>query len=429
MVTETKTPDDTSAQVAAPDSARDLDPEPSAKPVDKTPDKKDNTSDDNAVRMVLYLFIVTSILLTLYLACVNGTWCPASVQRVLEHDGFITAMVAALYLLTLLVARVLLIARPYRKSLEARCTVVSQRSLVRPSKNPEIVTHLLDAARGRLEESDRLLWSWGDQKGAFELISQAESLLAGSLEPPEAKLRLDIILPEIDRYGATSTHAAEALRRMERSLLEAYEAMDPVHVGRTPHRKWKVNGKPHGNNKAENAIKTVHSNALQLLHRLQLDEFARILKWHRKVLWLTVVGLGIAVLLVTFLGNAVLLLMGAAGAYVARLARIIKRADSQPEDTSSYWTNLLLGPLLGALAAYGGILLIELLREFDLLGTGLADVKFDLSGNVELTLAIAFLLGISEGLINRIAKAGETGILGRADPSEVMPSSSVSRSN
>ncbi len=388
------------------------------------------------LRNVGLLLFATLAVLTLYLACVNGTWCPDSVQRVLEHEGFMTAMVAAIYLVTLLIARVLLIARPYRKSLEAKIEAVQGRLEVQRAKldHSDIVDRLLDAARRKLENTDSVLWSWGDQKGAFALISQAESLLLGPLNAAEANLRLTLILPEIGGYCAQSGFVMESRRHLEESLTEAHRAVDRNAALAALHGNGDgvATNPAAGSDNTERAgrfvaddVRTLHSNALQLLHRLQLDEFARILKWHRKVLWLTVVGLAVAVLLATFLGSAVLMLMGAAGAYVARLGRIIKRADSQPEDASSYWTNLLLGPLLGALAAYGGILMLELLRELNVVGEALAGVQFDLGGDLGLTLGVAFLLGISEGLINRIAETGDKAILGKADPSDVSPGTSV----
>ncbi len=393
----------------------------------------DTADDERAMRTIAHVLGLIVVLLALYVWAVGGSWAPESVRRILENEGVTTALISLVYLTMLLIARVLFIARPYRKALQARVERVRgrQRLLKEDDTRSGNILTLLEAADQRLQRSDSVLWSWGDQAGAFELISQAEDMMAGSITAGEARLRLDVVLSEMDRYRDSSPHVADVQRRFEATLIELTREIEPsqeaqlMQSGAARLTRLKRRDIP-------DRMKALHSNALQALHTLQLDEFARILKWHRKVLWLTIIGLGLATLLAATLGNALLLLLGGTGAYVARLGRIIKRSDTQPEDPSSYWTNLLLGPVLGALAAYGGVLLIGFLSYTDLIGGGLKDVEFVVAGEaprtaaaLTTTMAVAFLLGVSEGLINRITGVGEGAIVGKADPSEMTAGTSI----
>lgn len=356
-------------------------------------------------------------LLLLYVVTVVSGWPAGSWRDALMSDGFVAAVAVFTYLMVLLVARWLLIARPYRDSLKAEISILNARLNATCEADDKARIQagcLLERATAHLDDPDPFFWSWGDQKAAAQLIAAAEVLAARALTPTEARHRLDVVLNEIGRYSKSDTQVGSGLQRFQTTAQRLERERIPPSNG----------GPVTDGDSPEYQI--LHANALALLHRLEVAEFARILKWHRKVLWITVSGLILLVLIAVFLGSAELLIVGAVGAYLSRLTRIIRRADAQPEDVSSYWTNLLLGPLLGALAAYGGVLLIAVFNEFELAGPALANVGFDLDAagvDRTLTLSLGFAFGITEGLVNRIASGVDVALTGRPDPSEISSSS------
>ncbi len=364
-----------------------------------------------------WVLIAGVALLLLYVVTVVSGWPDGSWRDALTSDGFVAAVAVFAYLMVLLVARWLLIARPYRDSLMAEISILEARlkaTCAEGDTSRKQAESLLKDAKDQLYDPDPFFWSWGDQKTAAQLIAAAEVLAARALTPTEARHRLDVVLNEIGRYSKTDTQVNSGLQRFQTTAQRLERERTPPSNG----------GPVTDTDSPEYQI--LHANALALLHRLEVAEFARILKWHRKVLWITVSGLILLVLIAVFLGSAELLIVGAVGAYLSRLTRIIRRADAQPEDVSSYWTNLLLGPLLGALAAYGGILLIAVFNEFELAGPALANVGFDLDAtgvDRTLTLSLGFAFGITEGLVNRIASGVDVALTGRPDPSEISSSS------
>jgi hypothetical protein len=108
------------------------------------------------------------------------------------------------------------------------------------------------------------------------------------------------------------------------------------------------------------------------------------------------------VVLAFAVGNPVLFIAGAAGGYLSRLARQLKRADV-PSDYGASWTTLFLSPIVGALSGWFGILLIVLLADSKLaiLGAAFQQVEWGCP-LAPLTLGLAFLLGFSERLFDEI---------------------------
>jgi hypothetical protein len=106
-------------------------------------------------------------------------------------------------------------------------------------------------------------------------------------------------------------------------------------------------------------------------------------------------------------GNPVLFIAGAAGGYLSRLARTLKRADV-PTDYGASWTTLFLSPIVGALSGWFGILLIVVLADskMQVLGEAFATVKWGCPF-APFTLGIAFALGFSERLFDGIVSSLE----------------------
>jgi hypothetical protein len=99
------------------------------------------------------------------------------------------------------------------------------------------------------------------------------------------------------------------------------------------------------------------------------------------------------------------------GTAVSRLLLLIRGRDV-PRDYPALWTTLLLSPFVGALAAYGGVLLTATLRELDLLGDAAKAFAWPAQDTAPAAalLGLAFLFGFSERLLDRVARRAEAGL-------------------
>jgi hypothetical protein len=142
--------------------------------------------------------------------------------------------------------------------------------------------------------------------------------------------------------------------------------------------------------------------ALTFLNEQTDSRIAQVVGWQTKAVWLAAIGCGLMVLLAFAAGNPVLFIAGAAGGYLSRLARALKRADV-PTDYGASWTTLFLSPIVGALSGWFGILLIVVLADsqFNVLGAAFQAVKW--AGPVApIALGLAFALGFSERLFDEM---------------------------
>jgi hypothetical protein len=131
------------------------------------------------------------------------------------------------------------------------------------------------------------------------------------------------------------------------------------------------------------------------------------MEWHNKASWLILIALFIILFTALAAGNAVIFLAGAAGGFLSRLTRALRR-DDLPLDYGASWTTLFLSPLFGALIAWFGLALITLATRPDvnLLGDAFRLVNWN-TPTAPTTLAIAFLLGFSERFFDAVLGAIE----------------------
>jgi hypothetical protein len=158
----------------------------------------------------------------------------------------------------------------------------------------------------------------------------------------------------------------------------------------------------------ENALRALLVESLTFLNDQIDNTFAQLVGWQTKAVWLAGVGCGLIVLLASAVGNPVLFIPGAAGGYLSRLARALKRADV-PTDYGASWTTLFLSPIVGALSGWFGILVIVVLADskFNVLGTAFQTVKW-YCPLTPIPLGLAFGLGFSERMFDGIMSALDT---------------------
>jgi hypothetical protein len=127
--------------------------------------------------------------------------------------------------------------------------------------------------------------------------------------------------------------------------------------------------------------------------------------------------MGCGLLLIAAIGltlpNAILFLVGAAGGLLSRVSRALVR-DDVPNEYGVSWVPLFLSPVMGALSAWAGILVLDLLRQWEVLGPA---VVIDWSNPYRTTtLAIAFALGFAERLFDTFMSQLQETLGKRAPP-------------
>lgn len=159
--------------------------------------------------------------------------------------------------------------------------------------------------------------------------------------------------------------------------------------------------------------------ALALAHYGNISAYDKLFTWHRKNLWLGMTTLVLVLLLALAVGNPLLFLMGAFGGLISRL-RLAVTSGGLGESQDLHWTTLFLSPLMGALAAWGGTMLIALGVHLGVLGS-----SFDmLAWNAPLSptlLGVALLLGFAERLFLDVASRLQKAV----PPADVAPSATT----
>src|SRR6266536_190946 len=145
---------------------------------------------------------------------------------------------------------------------------------------------------------------------------------------------------------------------------------------------------------------------------------------YNRATWVILVALLPLVVLVG-LGYGVLLVAGAIGGIVSRMQRLVF-SRRIPIAYGSSWAPLFCAPILGALAAWAGLVLVSLLQAAGVLQlTALQTSLDDLRTPSAALLGTAILLGMSERFLLRLEKQAEAVI----DPNRAGPSDQTAPAN
>jgi beta-lactamase superfamily II metal-dependent hydrolase len=135
-----------------------------------------------------------------------------------------------------------------------------------------------------------------------------------------------------------------------------------------------------------------------------------------KALWLTILALALVSALGVLFDREAYFLLGATGALISRLTRVLRR-QPKASDYGASWSTLILSPAAGALAGWVGVLVASALAgdPFKVLGDAFAAPWSDATNLLGLT--VAFVSGFSERWFDRLLGVTETQ-LGGALPAE-----------
>ena len=298
-----------------------------------------------------------------------------------------------IYLVALVAVRWNFIAYPSRGLLVAQISNVRARLGAGSDADRNNLNNLLNQAaaiyatvgEGRLHRHwngfcDVLFWSRGQESAGWGIIHEVEEQMVKLLTDEEVTTQLQTIKEDM-----------KALDSKKGGIFEA--RVDDVTKNQQPN--------------APLLRKALLSAGLVQIYEARDADYATLVSWHSKAMWLVFSGLFLIVGIGIAIGSPILLLVGAVGGLLSRLQRALYR-ESMPTDYGASWTSLFLSPIVGALTGWAGILLLDAAADLKLIG--------DLFRNAwhvptaPLTLACAVIFGFSERLFNGILNQLETKI-------------------
>ena len=323
------------------------------------------------------------------------------IGRLSTNDGFVTLLIAILYILAVVVVRWWLIAKPYRQEILAQAEIQCARIefLDATDQQKDRIKSLLSPITSPPSSSlsDKFLWGQGYETAAIRRVNEANLLFVDLL--PEEYLPGSLAVAQSDLQDVPTKRAAD----LESQIRNALESM--------ANDSMKDPSGP--------TLRVLLRKCVEVSRERGLFNFLEVLTFHRKLFWIIVTGVILSVSLAAFFGNAEFLLLGAVGAFLSRLYVAIK-AEDVPRHYAVYWTTLMLGPIVGALAAYAGLLVLQMLNELNVLGTAFQSIQWSNPSSPG-TLAIAFLLGFSTRFLERFVAQAESRLPGGAARPSVAP--------
>jgi hypothetical protein len=312
-----------------------------------------------------------------------------NVSHALHQEWFAVLLVALIYIAAFLLVRWNLIACPIRFDLFARISEVRLELDREPPGDSEkdrkilrLKAVLCEAAErvNRVGLLDQILWTRGQEVASWSEVDAVTCEVAFIQSAERVRARL--MTSEQDLRGVSKD--ADALADLIHTEL-ASDPSSPSHLSDEGYR-WRLH------------------EALGVIYSASDDEFDNTLNWHNKIIWLICAGILLLISLESVKrGGGGLFAAGAVGGFLGRLMRTLKRRNIDGDDYDAYWTTMFVSPLVGALAAWTGILLVELGVKLNVLGSTFNGVTLE-TGYGNFALGVAFLLGFSERFFVKILK-------------------------
>jgi hypothetical protein len=154
-------------------------------------------------------------------------------------------------------------------------------------------------------------------------------------------------------------------------------------------------------------LKQQLTEALAIIYDERDTKYAGLMELQNKAMWIANIAVLAIILLATTFQHEHLFLFGAIGGLLSRMARVVLR-QNVPTDYGDSWTTLFLSPLVGAISAWFGIVLIVFLTQQGVLGNALAAVSWTAQASDPTVMALALLLGFSERLFTSLLTAADS---------------------
>jgi hypothetical protein len=244
-------------------------------------------------------------------------------------------------------------------------------------------------------------WNGSHQIAQWVLIHEAERLALPALGHAELVARLERALGQLSELPQPRREAWEDVIR---TLLAAKDEADTERLNR--------------------AYRAYLDELLGEIYEASNGNATQLSGLYNRATWVILVAL-LPLAVLAGLGYGVLLVAGAIGGLVSRMQRLVF-STRIPISYGSSWAPLFCAPVLGALAAWAGLVLISLLQTTGVLQLSALQTSLeDLRAPSAAVLGTAILLGISERFLLRLEKQAEAVI----DPNRSGPSDQTAPAN
>jgi hypothetical protein len=322
------------------------------------------------------------------------------------------------YVVLVVLARWIYIARTNVVWTSAQAKAMVKRLSLQTSRNPSsngkatvnyaTLEHLLQEIKEEIKEESPQAkhagvvgWNGSHQIAQWVLMHEAERLALPALGHAQLVARLERALGQLNDLPQPRREAWEDVIR---DLLATKEEGDSERLNRV-HRAYldELLGE---------IYEASNGNAIQLSGL------------YNRATWIIMVAL-LPLAVLAGLGYGVLLVAGAIGGLVSRMQRLVF-STRIPVTYGSSWAPLFCAPVLGALAAWAGLVLISLLQAAGVVQLSALQTSLDsLQAPSAAVLGTAILLGMSERFLLRLEKQAEAVI----DPNRTGPSDQTAPAN
>lgn len=300
---------------------------------------------------------------SLYAATHNAAW------------GTLTVMFT--YCALLIIMRWHYIARPIQANAQSELSALKDQLELKISERGTVSPNSIQVTTGKLMEthinevktllapptfSEFLYWSGSRELQAWRQIHYVKLLDLSLIDDSEVCAELDALTGQLTLELPREKNYLDIIR----------SSCSPSTVNTGEYRKVMLR------------------NIREYLYNRQDDGFAALAEANSKSIWMLIAST-LGVCLCAAVGGVPLLIAGAMGGLVSRLSRLAL-AQVLPTDYGSSWPTLYLSPIAGALAAWGGLLLIDLAKSLKLLGSVLDCVSWAAQETINAQPAVSVLL-------------------------------------
>jgi hypothetical protein len=216
-----------------------------------------------------------------------------------------------------------------------------------------------------------------------------------------------VLMHEAERLALPALGHAELVARLERALGQLNELPQPRREAWEDVIRTLLAAKDEANTqRLDRAYRSYLDELLGEIYEASNGTAIQLSGLYNRATWVILVAL-LPLAVLTGLGYGVLLVAGAIGGLVSRMQRLVF-STRIPITYGSSWAPLFCAPVLGALAAWAGLVLISLLQTTGVLQlTALQTSLENLRAPSAAVLGAAILLGVSERFLLRLEKQAE----------------------
>ena len=226
-----------------------------------------------------------------------------------------------------------------------------------------------------------------------------------------------VLMHEAERLALPALGHAQLVARLERALGQLSELPLPRREAWEVKIRTLLADRDGADKRKDDVYRAYLDELLGGIYEASNGNAIQLAGLYNRATWIILVAL-LPLAVLAGLGYGVLLVAGAIGGLVSRMQRLVF-STRIPVTYGSSWAPLFCAPILGALAAWAGMVLISLLQTTGVLQLTALQTSLDsLRTPTAAVLGTGILLGMSERFLLRLEKQAEAVIDPNRGPSD-----------